>query len=107
MFSLCYTSALVLRALICAPATASGDSVRPTLTAIAAQQRPAIDGRLNEAIWSSGEGASRFTQVDPRDGAAPSERTVVRIAYDRDAIYVGVRLLDTQASHIVSRLSRR
>lgn len=108
MPSTCFVAAALLRTLTCADTTAApGDTARPSLAVTVVDRRPTIDGRLNEALWSSEPAASHFTQVDPRDGATPSERTEVRIAYDRDAIYVGVRLFDSQASHIVSRLSRR
>jgi hypothetical protein len=66
---------------------------------------PRIDGRLDEAAWSSAVPVSAFTQVDPNEGQPVSERTEVRILYDDDALYVGARLYDR--SPVTTRLGRR
>ncbi|HET8712293.1 MAG TPA: DUF5916 domain-containing protein [Gemmatimonadales bacterium] len=66
-----------------------------------------IDGMLREALWQSAERISGFTQRDPTEGAVPSESTVVFIAYDDAALYIGARLYDSHPDSIVSRLARR
>ncbi|MEP7028264.1 MAG: DUF5916 domain-containing protein [Candidatus Eisenbacteria bacterium] len=66
-----------------------------------------IDGMLDEAVWSSGPAITNFTQRDPDEGAASSQRTEVRLAYDDDALYIGARLYDTAPDSILARLSRR
>ena len=53
-----------------------------------------IDGWLDEPGWAGVPVVTHFTQTDPIDGAAPSERTEVRIAFDADAIYVGARMYE-------------
>ena len=67
----------------------------------------AIDGVLREAHWQSAERITGFTQRDPNEGAAPSESTVVYIAYDDAALYIGARLYDSHPDSIVARLARR
>lgn len=67
---------------------------------------PEIDGVLGDDAWRAATPSSAFTQKFPDEGAAPTERTVVRIAYDDDAIYVGVRC-DERTSPVVARLTRR
>jgi hypothetical protein len=66
-----------------------------------------LDGELKEDIWSTIEPASHFLQKDPDEGKDASERTEIRIAYDDAALYVGVRLYDSDPKRIVRRLSRR
>src|SRR4029079_7080066 len=61
----------------------------------------------DEPAWARAQSVSQFTQTQPRDGAAPSERTEVRLLYDADAIYIGARMYDTHARDIMSRLGRR
>lgn len=56
--------------------------------------RIAVDGRLDDPAWRLAPVVTGFTQTDPIDGARPSERTEVRIAYDAEAIYVGARMWD-------------
>lgn len=66
-----------------------------------------VDGRLDEPAWTAVPVIEGFLQRDPQEGAAPTERTDVRIAYDDDAVYVGARLFDSAPKDIVSRLGRR
>ena len=67
----------------------------------------ALDGVLGEAIWQRADSISDFTQKDPTEGAPASQRTVVRLVYDADAVYVGAELYDTAPDSIVAKLARR
>src|SRR5580765_2827160 len=66
-----------------------------------------VDGVLSEPVWHDGNAFTAMVQRDPVEGAAPSQRTEVRIAYDDEAIYVGARLFDTAPDSIVAQLARR
>ena len=66
-----------------------------------------IDGRLDEPVWRTAPVAAAFTQRTPVNGAAPSQRTEVRVAYDADAMYVAVRAHDTAPDSIAQQLGRR
>ncbi len=68
---------------------------------------PRIDGRLDDAVWAQAEAAGGFRQVEPNDGADPSEPTEVRIAYDDGAIYVAARMFDRDPAGVRTQLSRR
>jgi len=48
---------------------------------------PRIDGRLDEEAWQRARTIEGFTQREPRQGDDVSERTVVRILTDKDALY--------------------
>jgi len=78
-----------------------------TVKAVRAPQPIHVDGRLDDAPWTLASPASGFRQRDPEEGAAPSERTELRVAYDEDALYVGIRLYDREPAKIVRQLSRR
>ena len=65
-----------------------------------------IDGILDEPVWQR-EGNSDFIQSDPKDGGAPSEQTVVWVAYDDTALYVAARMYDSTPQKITCRLGRR
>jgi hypothetical protein len=60
-----------------------------------------IDGRLNEPAWSTAAPASGFVQADPREGDPATEDTEVRIVFDDEAIYIGVRCHDSTPAGIV------
>jgi len=80
---------------------------RARMIAVWAATAPVIDGRLHDAIWATATPVSGFVQRAPRGGADASQRSEVRIAYDRDAIYVGVRNFDTAPDSIAQQLGRR
>ena len=60
---------------------------RPFVRAQRTDQPPRIDGRLDDAVWRSATLVTDFIQTNPVEGAAPTERTEVRIAYDADHLY--------------------
>lgn len=66
-----------------------------------------IDGRLDEPAWDRAPVADGFTQTRPRPGAAPSQRTEVRVLYDDANLYVGIRLFDDRPDLISAPLARR
>jgi hypothetical protein len=68
---------------------------------------PRIDGRLDDAVWALAGPITQFTQTQPAEGQPGSERTEARVAYDDDALYVAVRMYDTQPQLIAARLGRR
>jgi hypothetical protein len=51
--------------------------------------------------------AADFTQLRPEDGTTPTERTEVRVVYDGDALYIGVRMFDSNPGGIDGQLTRR
>ena len=66
-----------------------------------------IDGVLSEASWSAAVPVTDFTQREPNEGAAATERTDVRVLYDNDAIYIGARLYDRSPDSVMAQLARR
>ena len=68
---------------------------------------PVIDGVLDDRAWQEAPLINGFVQADPFEGMPASEDTDVRVVYDDDAIYVGVRLHDRDPSQIVTTDTRR
>ncbi|HET7552739.1 MAG TPA: DUF5916 domain-containing protein [Gemmatimonadaceae bacterium] len=64
-----------------------------------------LDGLLDESAWQSAPVTDSFTQINPDEGKPASQKTEVRVVYDDQALYVGVRLHDT--GQIIARLGRR
>src|SRR6185369_14157046 len=65
-----------------------------TLQAFKAIQAPKIDGNLDDAAWKDAPVATDFIQNFPTFGIPATTRTVVRIIYDDNAIYVGAYMYD-------------
>ena len=82
------------------------DENGPTVRAVRATTEILLDGRMDEPVWSIAEPATAFTQRDPLEGEAASERTEVRVAYDSEAIYVAAKMFGPP-DLVASRLGRR
>lgn len=64
-----------------------------------------IDGMLDEATWSDAETSSDFFMKWPNDEGRPKRQTYVKMSYDDQFIYVGVKAIDTNF-HVVQTLKR-
>jgi hypothetical protein len=87
------------------PPTPTPARALPTSRAVRARGSIRLDGRLDDAAWANAPVTDAFTQIDPEEGMPASERTEVRVLYDDEALYVGVRAFDN--GKIVGRLGRR
>jgi hypothetical protein len=86
--------------------TAREDSVK-SITAIRIGSAVKIDGILDEAFWDRAPRSGGFTQFQPDEGRPASESTFVRVAYDDEALYIGMQMYDSEPDKILSRLTRR
>lgn len=68
---------------------------------------PAINGKLDDAIWQKAYVGSDFVQISPYEGKAPSQKTTFKIMYDNDNLYIAVRAYDSEPAAIVRRMCRR
>ena len=66
-----------------------------------------VDGHLDEAAWAQADVATGFTQLRPAAGQPASEATEARVLYDGGAVYVGMRMSDSQPDQINTQLGRR
>ncbi|MBU8920325.1 MAG: carbohydrate binding family 9 domain-containing protein [Bacteroidales bacterium] len=66
-----------------------------------------LDGILDEEDWQSAQASSGFIQRQPNDGDPSTEKTMVRVVYDDQCIYVGVRAFDSCPLEICGLLTRR
>src|SRR5437667_2466278 len=86
---------------------AAGSAAPPALTvsAVRAAKAPVIDGDLSDEVWQKATEITGFTQHDPDDGKPPTQKTIVRVAYDDNAIYFAAKLEDTNP--VTTLLGRR
>lgn len=61
-----------------------------------------LDGNLDESIWIQSEGVSNFRQQVPVEGGAPSERTIVKVLFDDNYLYIGAWLYDSDPDGIMA-----
>ena len=86
---------------------AAGHDAAPSVAAARRAGSVTIDGRLDDAAWQAATPATGFRQLDPQEGAQASERTEARILIDEDALYVGMRMFDSDPAAIQTQLARR
>ena len=68
---------------------------------------PVIDGVLDEDAWQLAARVEDLHEIQPTEYEAASERTVVYLLYDEDAIYIGARLYDREPGEITARILRQ
>jgi hypothetical protein len=68
-----------------------------------------IDGKISEDAWNSAETASEFVMYQPDNGKAINEnkKTIVKVIYDNDAIYIAAILNDEDPSKIKKEITNR
>ena len=74
---------------------------------IAEEDAPVIDGDLSDPAWSRADVIDEFYQVEPVEGATPSQPTRAYIMYDRKHLYVGVYCYDSEPDQIRHAQMRR
>jgi hypothetical protein len=79
----------------------------PVAHAVATSVPPVVDGRLDDAAWDAARAIEQFVQHEPYEGQSPTERTEIRILYDRAAVYIGARMHDRDPSGILLGENRR
>lgn len=86
------------------PVAANGTK---TMRAVRASVAPTVDGLLNEPAWEDAEPIADFVQQEPDVNSPATEPTEVRILFDDEAIYFGVRCGDGLPGGVVARELRR
>src|SRR5436189_4440642 len=66
-----------------------------------------LDGRLDEPFWAAADSIDDFRQREPLEGSPTTERTVVRVAHDADALYIVVRCYDSNMRSVRASQLRR
>jgi hypothetical protein len=89
--------------------SASGQEARNLyrVNAVRVEEAPVIDGVLDDAAWRQAVVIDAFVQQEPDEGAPASERTEVRIVYDAETLYIGVRAFDSSPAAVAATEMRR
>lgn len=68
-----------------------------------------VDAKLDEEVWQAADIATDFVMVEPANGVLESgeRKSVVKIVYNNDAIYVGAILYDSNPENIKRELTTR
>jgi hypothetical protein len=87
---------------------AASDVLQVPATRLASEASPpTLDGRVTDEAWIAVEPFTGFTQQDPVEGAPATERTEVRVLFDRANVYIGIICFDSEPDKIIVNQSRR
>ena len=87
---------------------AMAPSHKPVANAVRVDEAPRIDGDvINDPAWAAIPPIEGFWQITPNEGQASTERTVVRVAYTSNTLYVAVVCYDRTPASIIASDSRR
>jgi hypothetical protein len=84
-------------------AVCGGEFFRPLRTDVP----PAIDGRLDDAIWREAPSLSAFKTFIPDFSREPSEKTVAYMAYDAENLYFAFKCYDREPDKIKAAVASR
>ncbi len=101
--SISVLSANILYALIFLLLSTPGQANEPQLFIKRTTTAPVIDGVLDDATWKDANLITKFYQRVPIEGAPASEETEAYLTYDKDMIYLGVRMYDSEPDAIVAK----
>jgi len=81
---------------------------KKTLNIVKTNNPPKIDGVLDDQVWQTADEAKDFTQWRPEMGVNEKDyqRTIVKMTYDDQAIYVGAYLMD-KPENIMKQFNQR
>jgi uncharacterized protein DUF5916/cellulose/xylan binding protein with CBM9 domain len=99
-----FAIALVARGL---PASAARPAPAVPATPLPEATAIKLDAEFGESLWGHIAAISAFRQREPRDGAAPTFPTDVKVAYDATNLYVGVWAHDPHPEKLIGMRTRR
>ena len=78
---------------------------KPSIGAVRidAADAPVIDGDLSDPGWAQAALIDEFRQRTPDPGAPATERTVARLMYDENNLYIGIYAYDSAPDQLVLR----
>ena len=68
---------------------------------------PVINGVLDDECWTKSEVFTDFIQYEPYGGVPSRQRTVARVVYDNEGIYIGAILYDLHPDSIRTEMGPR
>ena len=98
---------LLLLSLLLPLSAQAQHSAPDTLQALRITEPVVFDGALDEALWQRAVFIDNFTQRDPHQDSAATDRTEVAVVYDDLALWFGARLQVTDIAHMQAKFMQR
>src|SRR5258708_7712208 len=99
--------AIALVVFLCFPLVAAANDEPRTIKAVKTDPAPTMDGSLEDAAWNAATPIATFYQREPFEKQPATEKTEVKVLYDRHYLYFGIRCYDSEPNKIVATELRR
>lgn len=93
---------LCILAVLCLIKAPQAFAQSPGAQALQISEKIRIDGKLDETAWMHATPIGPLTQVLPKEGERPSEKTDVRVLVSKDAFYFGIVCFDRAPGSIIA-----
>ena len=90
-----------------APPAPAEEAPRPAVQSGRLTGALRLDGHLDEPDWAAAPAIEDLTMVEPRQGAVPTGRTIVKVLAGPQGLVFGLRCLDPEPGRIVSFTKER
>ena len=90
-----------------APSPALPDRRSMTAERLQEGEQIELDGILDEPAWQRAAPATDFIQQDPVFGGTPTERTEVRIVFNRESLYMSFLAYDSEPDRLLGNTMKR
>lgn len=97
----------ILLCFLILPLENTGQNIKKQVEAFRISEAPRIDGSLLDLAWQNAALATDFVQYEPYNGRSANAKTVVKILYDNDALFVGAMMYDSAPDSILTELGFR
>ncbi|MEX2122981.1 MAG: DUF5916 domain-containing protein [Woeseia sp.] len=101
---------IVLIVLVCSVRAAHAQADPADAKSIAAVYTatpPTLDGRLDDPVWKNAAIVDDLHMVVPDAYAAPSEHSLIRVLYGKDALYFAARFDDSEPGKVTAMVLRQ
>ena len=94
---------IALLLFLLTPAASPDNVSLNSLRAVRVEKGPDMDGKLDEECWTAVVPFTDFRQQEPVPSSDPTEKTELRVIYDRDNLYLGIICYDREISKIAAK----
>ncbi len=93
--------------MVCVAVAQTQLAPKKTLEAVRTGEKISLDADLNEPAWQSAPAAADFLFSWPTPGKPATEKTVVKVLYNDEALYISIHCFDAHPDSIFHRITKR
>ena len=89
------------------PSVSPGSDPTRTIHSVRTDHRPSLDGDILEPEWRGAASVGNFHQREPFEKQPATERTEVRVLYDKHSLYFAIHCYDSEPAKVIATELRR